>query len=337
MAILVTGGTGYIGSHTIIELLNEGHDVVIVDNLSNSKIEVLQRIKQITSKDFKFHEVDILCKEALEEIFIENSIDAVIHFAGLKAVAESVVKPLFYYDNNITGTLVLCELMEKYNVKKMVFSSSATVYRASNSPLTEDSELGATNPYGNTKLMIEQILRDLCISNSSWGVTILRYFNPIGAHESGLVGEDSVGIPNNLMPYITQVAVGKREQLNIYGNDYNTYDGTGIRDYIHVVDLAKGHLRALNKIFDEEKVNVYNLGTGKGYSVLEVVHKFSKSTGIDIPYTFCNRRPGDVEVCYADSSKAFKELGWKSERDLEEMCKDAWRWQTLNPYGYTEK
>ncbi|WP_342480555.1 UDP-glucose 4-epimerase GalE [Paenibacillus sp. FSL L8-0340] len=334
MAILVTGGTGYIGSHTIVELLDEGYDVVIVDNLSNSKIEVLQRIKEITKKDFKFYEVDILCKEALEEVFKTNSIEAVIHFAGLKAVGESVAKPLMYYNNNIVGTLVLCEVMDKYNVKKLVFSSSATVYKMSDYSLTEDSELGATNPYGNTKLMIEQILRDIYMSDNSWGITLLRYFNPVGAHESGLIGEDAVGTPNNLMPYITQVAVGKRRELSIFGSDYNTHDGTGIRDYIHVVDLAKGHLKALNKTLNENQIEVYNLGTGKGYSVLDVVHKFTKSTGIDIPYTICNRRPGDVSVCYADSSKARRDLGWEFEKGLEDMCRDSWKWQMLNPLGY---
>ncbi|MEK5491329.1 UDP-glucose 4-epimerase GalE [Paenibacillus sp. FSL R7-0297] len=334
MAILVTGGTGYIGSHTIVELLNEGYDVVIVDNLSNSKIEVLHKIKQITKKDFKFYEVDILCREALEEIFKKNSIEAVIHFASLKSVGESVAKPLMYYNNNIVGTLVLCEVMNRYNVKKMVFSSSATVYKGSDSPLTEDSELGATNPYGNTKLMIEQILRDIYMSNNSWGITLLRYFNPVGAHESGLIGEDSVDTPNNLMPYITQVAIGKRKQLNIFGDDYNTYDGTGIRDYVHVVDIAKGHLKALDEILNKNQCEVYNLGTGKGYSVLDIIYQFTESTGIDIPYTVCNRRPGDVAICYADSTSAYEKLGWKSERNLDDMCRDSWKWQVLNPFGY---
>ena len=335
MSILITGGAGYIGSHTCVELLNTGYDVVVVDNLSNSKPESLKRIQEITGKSLKFYNVDILNKEKLEEVFNENEIEAVIHFAGLKAVGESVELPISYYHNNITGTLILCEVMKKHNVKKIVFSSSATVYGMNNkSPLTEDLPLSATNPYGWTKLMIEQILRDIYISDKEWSVSILRYFNPIGAHESGKIGEDPNGIPNNLMPYITQVAIGKMDKLNIFGNDYDTHDGTGVRDYIHVVDLAKGHLKALNKILDTTGIDTYNLGTGIGYSVLDVVKSFEKATGIKIPYKITNRRPGDIAICYADPTKAYNELGWKAEKNLEDMCRDAWRWQKLNPQGY---
>ncbi|AUG58586.1 UDP-glucose 4-epimerase GalE [Acetivibrio saccincola] len=335
MSILITGGAGYIGSHTCVELLNTGYDVVVVDNLSNSKPESLKRIQEITGKSLKFYNVDILNKEKLEEVFNENEIEAVIHFAGLKAVGESVELPISYYHNNITGTLILCEVMKKHNVKKIVFSSSATVYGMNNkSPLTEDLPLSATNPYGWTKLMIEQILRDIYISDKEWSVSILRYFNPIGAHESGKIGEDPNGIPNNLMPYITQVAIGKMDKLNIFGNDYDTHDGTGVRDYIHVVDLAKGHLKALNKILDTTGIDTYNLGTGIGYSVLDVVKSFEKATGIKIPYKITNRRPGDIAICYADPTKAYNELGWKVEKNLEDMCRDAWRWQKLNPQGY---
>lgn len=335
MSILITGGAGYIGSHTCVELLNTGYDVVVVDNLSNSKPESLKRIQEITGKSLKFYNVDILNKEKLEEVFNENEIEAVIHFAGLKAVGESVELPISYYHNNITGTLILCEVMKKHNVKKIVFSSSATVYGMNNkSPLTEDLPLSATNPYGWTKLMIEQILRDIYISDKEWSVSILRYFNPIGAHESGKIGEDPNGIPNNLMPYITQVAIGKMDKLNIFGNDYDTHDGTGVRDYIHVVDLAKGHLKALNKILDTTGIDTYNLGTGIGYSVLDVVKSFEKATGIKIPYKITNRRPGDIAICYADPTKAFNKLGWKAEKNLEDMCRDAWRWQKNNPDGY---
>jgi len=335
MSILITGGAGYIGSHTCVELLNTGYDVVVVDNLSNSKPESLKRIQEITGKSLKFYNVDILNKEKLEEVFNENEIEAVIHFAGLKAVGESVELPISYYHNNITGTLILCEVMKKHNVKKIVFSSSATVYGMNNkSPLTEDLPLSATNPYGWTKLMIEQILRDIYISDKEWSVSILRYFNPIGAHESGKIGEDPNGIPNNLMPYITQVAIGKMDKLNIFGNDYDTHDGTGVRDYIHVVDLAKGHLKALNKILDTTGIDTYNLGTGIGYSVLDVVKSFEKATGIKIPYKITNRRPGDIAICYADPTKAYNELGWKVEKNLEDMCRDAWRWQKINPQGY---
>lgn len=338
MSILITGGAGYIGSHTVVELLQTGYEVIIVDNFSNSKPEALKRIKEITNKEVKFYEVDLLDKEALEKVFAANKIEAVIHFAGLKAVGESVEIPLTYYHNNITGTLILCELMQKYDVKKMVFSSSATVYGMNNeSPLTEDLPLSTTNPYGSTKLMIEQILRDTHVSDNSWSVALLRYFNPIGAHESGRIGEDPNGIPNNLMPYITQVAVGKREQLSVFGSDYPTHDGTGVRDYIHVVDLAKGHLKALEKVLDTEGVEAYNLGTGTGYSVLDVVVNFEKATERKIPYVLTDRRPGDIAVCYADPTKAFNELGWKAEKNIEDMCRDSWRWQKNNPKGYEEK
>ncbi len=335
MAILVTGGTGYIGSHTCVELLDADYDVVVVDNFSNSKPEVLNRIDEITGKKLKFYEVDILDREGLERVFSENDIEAVIHFAGLKAVGESVEIPIKYYHNNITGTLTLCEVMQEYDVKRIVFSSSATVYGMNNeSPLTEDLPLNATNPYGWTKLMIEQILRDVFVSDKSWSISLLRYFNPIGAHESGRIGEDPNGIPNNLMPYITQVAVGKRKELSVFGDDYETHDGTGVRDYIHVVDLARGHLRALEKIMESTGVNAYNLGTGVGYSVLDVVKAFERATGVKIPYVITKRRPGDVAECYADPTKALKELGWKAERDIEDMCRDAWRWQESNPNGY---
>lgn len=335
MAILVTGGAGYIGSHTVVELLDTGYEVVVVDNLSNSKPEALKRVKEITGKDFRFYKVDLLDRDGLEQVFKENKLEAVIHFAGLKAVGESVSIPLKYYYNNITGTLILCELMEKYDVKKMVFSSSATVYGMNNkSPLTEDMPLSATNPYGRTKLMIEQILRDAFVADESWSIALLRYFNPIGAHESGRIGEDPNGIPNNLMPYITQVAVGKRDKLRVYGNDYDTHDGTGVRDYIHVVDLAKGHLKALERVMETKGVEAYNLGTGVGYSVLDVVNNFEKATGQKVPYEIVGRRPGDVAECYADPSKAEKMLGWKAEKSLEDMCRDSWNWQKNNPAGY---
>lgn len=337
MPILVTGGAGYIGSHTVIELLNAGHEVVIVDDYSNSKAEVLNRIKEITGKSFKFYEVNILDKEALEPVFKENDLEAVIHFAGYKAVGESVAKPLKYYHNNLTGTIVLCELMAQYNVKKIVFSSSATVYGENNpAPYTEDMPLSATNPYGTTKLMIEQILQDIYVSDNSWSIALLRYFNPIGAHESGRIGEDPNGIPNNLMPYITQVAVGKREHLSVFGDDYDTPDGTGVRDYIHVVDLAKGHLKAVNKVLETERIEAYNLGTGVGYSVLDVVNNFEKATGQKVPYEIVDRRPGDIASFFADASKAAKELDWKAEFTLEEMCRDSWKWQENNPNGYTD-
>lgn len=335
MAILVTGGAGYIGSHTCVELLNAGYEVIIVDNFVNSKPESLKRIEEISGKGFKFYEADLLDREALEKIFAENKVEAVIHFAGLKAVGESVSIPLRYYHNNITGTLILCEVMQKYGVKRMVFSSSATVYGMNNvSPLTEELPLSTTNPYGSTKLMIENILRDLYVSDNNWNIALLRYFNPIGAHESGRIGEDPNGIPNNLMPYITQVAVGKREKLSVFGSDYDTHDGTGVRDYIHVVDLAKGHLKALEKVIHSTGVEAYNLGTGTGYSVLDVVKNFEKAIGRKVPYALTDRRPGDIATCYADATKALKELGWKAEKTLEDMCRDSWRWQSNNPNGY---
>ncbi|NMA95281.1 MAG: UDP-glucose 4-epimerase GalE [Clostridiales bacterium] len=334
MAILVTGGAGYIGSHTCIELLNAGFEVIIVDNFSNSKPEAIKRIENITGKDISLYEADILNRDDLEIIFSENDIDAVVHFAGLKAVGESVEKPLSYYHNNITGTIIRGDVMREYGVKNIVFSSSATVYGPENeSPLTEDMPLGAINPYGQTKLMIEQILKDLSYSDEDWSIALLRYFNPIGAHESGDIGEDPSGIPNNLMPYITQVAVGKREKLYVFGDDYDTHDGTGVRDYIHVVDLAKGHISALEYILDSKGVDAFNLGTGTGYSVLDVIHAFEKASEKKIPYEIVDRRPGDLAICYADPTKASKELGWKAEMGLSEMCKDSWRWQEKNPDG----
>lgn len=336
MNVLVTGGAGYIGSHTVLELLNEGHQVIVVDNLSNSSKEALNRVKKITGKELTFYEEDLLNKSAIEFIFSENDIDSVIHFAGFKAVGESVAKPLSYYHNNITSTIYLCEIMEKYGVKNMVFSSSATVYGDPDEvPITEDFPLSATNPYGRTKLFIEYILKDLHIADHSWNIALLRYFNPVGAHKSGLIGEDPNDIPNNLMPYISQVAVGKLEQLSVFGDDYPTHDGTGVRDYIHVVDLALGHLKALEKLEDKPGLVVYNLGTGKGSSVLDMVKAFEKASGKKVPYTITDRRPGDIAECYADPSKAEKELGWKAEHDIEEMCEDTWRWQSKNPNGYT--
>lgn len=335
MAILVTGGAGYIGSHTCVELLKQGYDLVVVDNFSNSKSESLKRVQEITGKDFKFYQVDLLDHQALDHVFQENRIDAVIHFAGFKAVGESVEKPLSYYYNNITGTLILCEVMRAHGVHKMVFSSSATVYGDPKTvPIGENFELQATNPYGRTKLMIEQMLRDLFASDNQWSIALLRYFNPIGAHESGKIGEDPNGIPNNLMPFITQVAVGKLKQLKVFGNDYDTLDGTGVRDYIHVVDLAIGHLKALEKIMKTTGVDAYNLGTGKGYSVLEVIAAFEQASGRKISHTIVERRPGDIASCYADPEKAKKELGWHAEKGIEEMCADSWRWQSQNPNGY---
>ena len=332
MSILVTGGAGYIGSHTVVELLNEGENVVIVDNFVNSKPSALEAIKNITNKDFKFYELDLRDKEGLNKVFEENKdITAVVHFAGLKAVGESVVKPIEYYDNNIYGTLVLLEVMKANNVKKIIFSSSATVYGDPKEvPIKEDFPLSSTNPYGQTKLMIEQILNDVYVSDNKWSVILLRYFNPIGAHESGLIGENPNGIPNNLMPYINQVALGKLDHLNVFGNDYPTPDGTGVRDYIHVVDLAKGHLKALERAEKMTGVEAYNLGTGKGYSVLDIVKNFEKATGQKIKYEITPRRPGDIAECYADPSKAEKYLGWKAEKDLEQMCKDAWNFTKKN-------
>lgn len=336
MSVLVTGGAGYIGSHTCVELLNAGYNIVVADNFYNSCPESLKRIKELTGKDFRFYECDIRDREALDRIFEENEIEAVIHFAGLKAVGESVSKPLEYYDNNIGSTLVLCDAMRAAGCKKIVFSSSATVYGMNNpSPLSEDMQIGGTtNPYGTTKYMIELILQDLYKSDNEWSISILRYFNPIGAHESGRIGENPNGIPNNLMPYVTQVAVGKLECLSVYGDDYDTSDGTGVRDYIHVVDLALGHLKAVEKVLSGTGVNVYNLGTGKGYSVLELVHALEKASGKKVNYRIVDRRPGDLAQCYSDPSKAFKELGWKAERGIEKMCEDSWRWQKNNPKGY---
>ncbi len=338
MAVLVTGGAGYIGSHTCVELLNAGKDVVIVDNFYNCKKSSLDRIRALVNKDFKFYECDIRDKKGLDEIFKKEKIDSVIHFAGLKAVGESVHKPLEYFDNNVTGTLILLDVMRNNCCKKIVFSSSATVYGMNNiSPLTEDMEVGGvTNPYGRTKYMIECILKDLYTSDNSWSICLLRYFNPIGAHKSGTMGEDPNGIPNNLMPYITQVAIGKREYLNVWGNDYDTPDGTGVRDYIHVVDLALGHIKAVEKAENNEGLFIYNLGTGKGYSVLDVVKAFEKASGVNIPYKIGPRRDGDIATCYSDPSKAEKELGWKAQRDIEEMCEDSWRWQKQNPNGYPD-
>lgn len=338
MAILVTGGAGYIGSHTCVELLNSGHDIVIVDNLSNSKPEAVKRIRELTNKVFRFYQVDILDKTALQAVFMDNTIDAVIHFAGLKAVGESVSAPLKYYHNNISGTLVLCEVMQEYGVKKMVFSSSATVYGTPESvPISEEFPLSATNPYGRTKLMIEQILEDLHHSDPQCSIALLRYFNPIGAHKSGRIGEDPNGIPNNLMPYITQVAVGKLQELKVFGDDYPTPDGTGVRDYIHVVDLAIGHLKALEKIKDDAGVFTYNLGTGTGYSVLDVVKAFEQASDKPIPYQVTERRPGDIAASYANPAKAKAELGWEAKRTLYDMCQDSWRWQINNPQGYEEE
>ncbi|SCH19104.1 UDP-glucose 4-epimerase [uncultured Clostridium sp.] len=337
MNILVTGGAGYIGSHTVVELLNYNYDVVVVDNFSNSSPIVLDRIREISKKDFKFYEVDLTNKEDLEIVFKENEIDAIIHFAALKAVGESVKKPLDYYYNNILSTLYLFDLMRKYSVCKFVFSSSATVYgQPKKCPIVEDFPLSVTNPYGRSKLIIEDILRDMCFAYSSLDVAILRYFNPIGAHKSGLIGEEPDGIPNNIMPYITKVAVGKLPVLNIFGDDYDTLDGTGIRDYIHVLDLARGHVKALKKLEENPGLVTYNLGTGHGYSVLQLVDAFSRASGKKIPYTITDRRAGDVAVCYADPSKAEKELGWKANYGIDEMCQDSWRWQSKNPDGYRE-
>ena len=331
MAILVTGGTGYIGSHTSIELLNRGEEIVIVDNLSNSKIEMCDKIKEITGKDFKFYKVDLLDKENLRKVFEENDINEVIHFAGLKAVGESCQKPIEYYHNNITGTLILLELMKEFNCKKIVFSSSATVYgNPKTVPIKEDFPLSTTNPYGSTKLMIEQILTDVQKSDNDWSIILLRYFNPIGAHESGKIGENPNGIPNNLMPYINYVACGKIDHLNVFGNDYNTPDGTGVRDYIHVVDLAIGHLKAIDKVRNSKGVMAYNLGTGIGYSVLDIVKAFENANDIKIKYEIAPRRAGDIAICYADPTKAKEELGWQATKNLEQMCKDSWRYTKNN-------
>ncbi|MFC7322717.1 UDP-glucose 4-epimerase GalE [Halobacillus campisalis] len=335
MAILVTGGAGYIGSHTCVELLIEGYEIVVVDNFSNSHHESLRRVTEITGKTFKIYEFDLMDKEELENIFEENDIEAVVHFAGLKAVGESVNEPLWYYANNVIGTVILCEVMKKHNVKKLVFSSSATVYGNSDEvPIKEDALLSATNPYGRTKLMIEEILRDLYLSDPKWSIALLRYFNPIGAHESGRIGEAPNGVPNNLLPYISQVAVGKLDRLNIFGDNYPTKDGTGIRDYIHVVDLAAGHCRAIEKVQSSTGVEAYNLGTGRGYSVFEMIDAFEMASDKLIPYTILKRRPGDVAVCYANATKAFEELGWEAVHGIDKMCQDTWRWQVNNPNGY---
>ncbi|MBJ7948390.1 MULTISPECIES: UDP-glucose 4-epimerase GalE [Bacillus cereus group] len=335
MAILITGGAGYIGSHTCIELLNNNYKIIVVDNLSNSSIESLNRVKEITGKQFKFYNESVLNREKMNGIFLENNIEAVIHFAGFKAVGESTTIPLTYYYNNIISTIILCDVMQKHNVKKFIFSSSATVYGIpKTSPITEEFPLSVTNPYGQTKLMIEQIMRDVAKADGEWSIALLRYFNPFGAHQSGRIGEDPNGIPNNLMPYVTQVAVGKLKELNIFGNDYPTKDGTGVRDYIHVVDLAKGHVKALEKVLETTGIDAYNLGTGKGYSVLEMVNAFEKVSGKKIPYKIIGRRSGDVAICFADVSKAKRELGWEAEYGLEEMCLDSWRWQVNNKNGY---
>ncbi|MDJ1474594.1 UDP-glucose 4-epimerase GalE [Bacillus sp. LS15-K4] len=335
MAILITGGAGYIGSHTCIELLNNNYKIIVVDNLSNSSIESLNRVKEITGKQFEFYKENVLNREKMNEIFLENNIEAVIHFAGFKAVGESTTIPLAYYYNNIISTIILCDVMQKHNVKKFIFSSSATVYGIpKTSPITEEFPLSVTNPYGQTKLMIEQIMRDVAKADDEWSIALLRYFNPFGAHKSGRIGEDPNGIPNNLMPYVTQVAVGKLKELNIFGNDYPTKDGTGVRDYIHVVDLAKGHVKALEKVLETKGIEAYNLGTGKGYSVLEMIKAFEEVSGKKIPYKVIGRRPGDVAVCFADVSKAKRELGWVAEYGLEEMCVDSWRWQVNNKNGY---
>lgn len=337
MHILVTGGAGYIGSHTCLELLNCGHQVTVVDNLSNASQESLNRVEKLTGKTVKFCEVDLLDKQALTDVFTEagGNFDAVIHFAGKKAVGESVEKPLLYYHNNITGTLILADVMAEFGVKNIIFSSSATVYGdPATVPITEDFPLSCTNPYGRTKLMVEEILSDLAVADPEWNVCLLRYFNPVGAHKSGLIGEDPNGIPNNLIPYISQVAVGKLSQLSVFGNDYDTEDGTGVRDYIHVVDLALGHVKALDKVVTKPGVVIYNLGTGNGYSVLDMVNAFIKVSGNEIPYQIENRRAGDIAVCYANPAKALAELGWKAQFGLVEMCEDTWRWQKDNPNGY---
>jgi UDP-glucose 4-epimerase len=337
MRILVTGGAGFIGSHTTVELLKAGHDVIVVDNFSNSKVAVLPRVQELAGKPFVCHKVDLLDREGLDGVFRRHQVDAVIHFAAFKAVGESVGLPLKYYHNNLTGTLVLCESMIAHGVKTMVFSSSATVYGdPATVPVKEDFPLSATNPYGHSKLMMEQILRDVYRADPAWNIALLRYFNPVGAHESGRIGEDPNGIPNNLFPYITQVAVGKLPKLRIFGGDYPTVDGTGVRDFIHVVDLAIGHVKALEKLVGRPGCRVYNLGTGKGSSVLEAVKAFERASGRPIPYEIVARRPGDAATTYCDPSLALAELGWKTERDLDAMCRDSWRWQSMNPEGYPE-
>ena len=338
MTILVTGGAGYIGSHTVVELQQAGYDVVVVDNLSNSSEMSLQRVEKITGKPVKFYKADILDREALEDIFAKESIQCCIHFAGLKAAGESVQKPWEYYYNNISGTLILLDVMRKHNVKNMIFSSSATVYgNPAFIPITEECPKGEiTNPYGQTKGMLEQILTDMQKADPEWNVILLRYFNPIGAHKSGTIGENPNGVPNNLMPYITQVAVGKLKELGVFGNDYDTPDGTGVRDYIHVVDLARGHVKAIKKIEENPGLEIYNLGTGVGYSVLDIVKNFEEASGVKIPYVIKPRRAGDIATCYSDASKAKRELGWEAEYGIKEMCEDSWRWQKQNPNGYAE-
>lgn len=338
MKILVTGGAGYIGSHTVVELYTAGHEVVIVDNLSNSNRKSLERVTEIIGRKVPFYLVDIRDREKLDHVFEEHTFDCCIHFAGLKAVGESVEKPLEYYDNNITGTLVLLDVMRRHGCKNLIFSSSATVYgEPAEIPITEECPKGTcTNPYGQTKSMIEQILMDMQKADPEWNVVLLRYFNPIGAHESGKIGEDPNGIPNNLMPYITQVAVGKRPELGVFGNDYDTPDGTGVRDYIHVVDLAQGHVKALAAVEKKCGLSVFNLGTGKGYSVLDVIHAFEKANGVKIPYAIKPRRAGDIAACYSDPQKAERELGWKAHFGIEEMCRDSWHWQKNNPNGFSD-
>ena len=335
MKILVTGGAGYIGSHTCIELIKSGYEVVVVDNLCNSSLESLKRVENLLGSSIPFHKVDVRDKAALTRVFEQHSIDGVIHFAGLKAVGESVEKPIEYYDTNVGGTFILTEVMRNFNCKTFVFSSSATVYGDPYTvPIKEDFTLSATNPYGRSKLMIEEFLQDVFVSDDSWHIALLRYFNPVGAHKSGLIGEDPNDIPNNLIPYISQVAVGKLERLSVFGGDYNTPDGTGVRDYIHVVDLAKGHVKALQALESKPQVLIVNLGTGNGYSVLDMVRAFERASGKDIPYQIVNRRPGDIATCYADPAYAAEKLGWKAKCELDEMCEDTWRWQSLNPNGY---
>lgn len=333
--ILVTGGAGYIGTHTVLQLLEAGQDVIVLDNLSNSRREALERVEAMTGKPVTFYLGDILDRELLEQIFLTHTIDAVIHFAGLKAVGESVSEPLRYYENNVVGTTVLLEVMNAFDVKRIVFSSSATVYgMPERTPIDESFPLSATNPYGRTKLMIEDIMRDLSVADPSWSIALLRYFNPIGAHESGQIGEDPFDIPNNLMPYITQVAVGRLNELSVFGDDYDTPDGTGVRDYIHVVDLAEGHLKALNYVMDHTGAEAFNLGTGTGYSVLDLVQAFEAESGKPVPYKVTPRRPGDIAICFADPSKSKQVLGWEAKHDVRAMCRDAWNWQSNNPNGY---
>lgn len=337
MNILLAGGAGYIGSHTAVELIKRGDSVIIVDDLSNSKEEALRRVEKITGTKIPFYKCDVADKDAMEKVFSENKIDSVVHFAGFKAVGESVSKPIMYYRNNINTTLTLLEVMAENNVNSIIFSSSATVYGVPERvPLTEDMKTSCTNPYGWTKLFNEQILKDACAANPDLSVVLLRYFNPIGAHESGLIGEDPAGIPNNLMPYISQVAIGKLEKLSVFGDDYPTHDGTGVRDYIHVVDLAKGHAAAIDYSVKNKGVEIANLGTGTGYSVLDIVNAFQNANGVKVPYVIAPRRPGDIAECYADPSKALADFGWKAEKNLEDMCRDSWHWQSMNPKGYDE-